>query len=129
MKKMVAETLFDCVSPDGNRFSAIARIGMPYIARTYAECLISFEPLIAERKSSGNDTFQAVCLAIDHIRKTLKSLVAAGGKVYFPGTKAPIDLNDPSFCPMNEFDWFSKKRVSGPTKRSSGRGPRSGPRR
>ena len=60
------------------------------------------EPLLAERGIGGENQFQALCLAIDFIRKVLKIFVAQGGRVVFPGTEAPIDLDNPSFCSWPE---------------------------
>ena len=102
--RWIGQTRFDCIDAKGKRFRLVARIGEPTTRpregklAAYGWCPVSMEPLLAERGIGGENQFQALCLAIDFIRKVLKIFVAQGGRVVFPGTQAPIDLDDPSFC-------------------------------
>lgn len=57
------------------------------------------EPLVVERAVGGSDNFQALCLSIDLVRTALMSFTAQGGQVFFAGSDAPIDLDNPSFLP------------------------------
>jgi hypothetical protein len=120
MKKWIAETAFDCIEPEGKRFRAVARIGLPTTVprkgklAAYGRCAVMVKPLVSERAAGGNDQFQALCLAVDMVRKTLKTFAAQGGRVFFPQTDTPIDLDDPSFCPYLDLRLFQnhkKKRV------------------
>ena len=103
-RRWIGETSFDCVDAKGKRCRVVARIGEPTTMprkgnlAAYGWCPVSMEPLVAERGIGGENQFQALCLAIDFIRKVLKSFVAQGGRVFFPRTNAPIDLDSPSFC-------------------------------
>jgi hypothetical protein len=102
--RWIASHTFDCVDAEGSRFSVTASIGEPYMQPMEGEyddygcCPTALEPLFAARRVGGNDTFQALCLALHLIRQTLRAFVAQGGRVFFPGTTSPIDLDDPSFC-------------------------------
>ena len=126
MTKWIAETAFDCINPKGKRFRAVARIGIPTTVpregqlSTYGRCPVMIEPLVSERAAGGVDQFQALCLAIDLIRKALKAFVAQGGRVFFPRTDTPIQLDDPSFCPhldLLRFQDSKKKPVKRKVKR------------
>lgn len=128
----IAKTEFDCIDAKGKRFRAVARIGMPYLVpkegklSSYGRCAISVEPIFGPHPGGGADVFQALCLAIDVIRKVLRSFVAQGGRVFYPGTRAPIDIEDPSFCSM--VDWFElqKKQKRNRKKRPSRRARQAG---
>ena len=114
----IAKNEFDCVDPKGKRFRAIARIGMPYLVpregklAAYGCCAVSVEPIFGPHPGGGADVFQALCLAIDVIRKVLRSFVAQGGRVFYPGTQSPIDIEDPSFCSMGDWSSFGEKKQS-----------------
>jgi hypothetical protein len=110
MPKWIAATSFDCVDARGRRFRAVARIGEPVVIPpsksglndAYARCPISLSPLVPERGIGGHDTFQALALAFVFLRTALKVFALSGGRVFFPGTKAHINLDEPSFCPWPE---------------------------
>jgi hypothetical protein len=124
MKKWIAETSFDCVDPAGKRFRAVARIGLPTTVprqgkfSAYDRCAVMVEPLVSERAAGGNDQFQALCLALDMIRKTLKTFAAQGGRVFFPQTDTPIDLDDPSFCPYPDLRQLQNHNKKHATRKS-----------
>ncbi len=46
----------------------------------------------------GTDSFQAICLAIEFVRKALRAFIVHGGRVYYQQTKTPIDLDDYAFA-------------------------------
>ena len=105
MPKWIAETAFDCIDSKGKRRRVVARIGEPEMMpregklSAYGRCRVSLEPLATARAAGGVDKFQALCLALDFIRKILKGFVAQGGRVLHPDDGSAIDLDDPSFCP------------------------------
>ena len=127
MTKWIAETAFDCIDPKGKRFRAVARIGLPTTVPREGElsadgrCAVMVEPLVSERAAGGSDQFQALCLALDLIRKTLKTFAAQGGRVFFPRTDTPIDLDDPSFCPYLDLRWLHDRKKKPVTRKSKGR--------
>lgn len=116
MDKWIAETSFDCIDPSGKRFRTTARIGLPVTvpaegdSAAYGRCGVSLLPIIPEKSVCGEDTFQAVCLAIDLVRKVLKTFVAQGGRVCLRESDTPIDLDDPSFCPYVNIEWLKRER-------------------
>ena len=119
MAKWIAERAFDCVDPKGKRFRAVARIGMPTTVprdgdlSAHGNCPVMLEPLVSERAHGGVDQFQALCLAIDLVRKALKTFVGQGGRVFFAGTGTPIQLDDPSFLPHLDLERLRKRKKKG----------------
>lgn len=119
MDDVVAESSFDCRDRDGNEFVATVRLGRPIQRvskgdRSYIACPVSFEPLFPETEHGGEDSFQAICLAIELIRKAVRAFVAHGGAAFFRGTRTPIDAEDSSFCPISEpiYDRFMESSPS-----------------
>jgi len=107
MNPILAETQFDCRDRDGNVFTATLRISelQATVVRnglTEHKLQISLEPLFPERGYRGTDSFNAICCAIELVRKALRAFVAHGGTVYFFGSKTPIDIEDYAFTPISE---------------------------
>lgn len=107
MNDIFAASSFDCCDRDGNVFVAVVQLGQPFEredrqGRSHGVCPVSLEPLFPETAHEGEDTFSALCLAIELIRKALRAFTAHGGTIYFRGTRSPIDINDPSFCTIAE---------------------------
>jgi len=106
----IAEHRFDCEPADGRKFTVVARIGRPTLSpregrlAAYGRCPVALAPLIPERWIGGEDQFQALCLALDFIRQSLKAFSAAGGRVRFHKTKNLIDLDNASFVPLATLD-------------------------
>ena len=107
METVIAESKFDCRDRNGSEFVATLLIGdpdhnaMPH-GHPEGKFSISFEPLFAERTSRGADSFQALCLSIDLVRKALRAFIAHGGTVYYHQTRTPIDLESTSLTPISE---------------------------
>jgi hypothetical protein len=118
MAKWIAETSFDCIDARGKRRRVVARIGEPEMMpregklSAYGRCRASLEPLSGVRSAGEVDKFQALCLALDFIRKALKAFVAQGGRITHPGDGSPIDLDDPSFCPYVDLRWLQARAKS-----------------
>ncbi len=127
MAKWIAERTFDCIDPLGKRFRAVARIGMPTMVprdrklSAHAACRVMLEPLVSERAHGGIDQFQALCLAIDLVRKALKTFVAQGGRVFFAGTDTPIQLEDPSFLPHLDLERLRQPKKKGVQRKTTRR--------
>jgi hypothetical protein len=113
----IAEHRFDCEPAEGRKFTMVARIGRPTLSpregrlTAYGRCPVSLAPLIPERWIGGEDQFQALCLALDFIRQSLKAFSAAGGRVRFHQTKNLIDLDDASFVPLATLDDLRGRRT------------------
>ena len=108
MTNVFAETRFDCIDRDGNAFTAELRfrdIRSTTVRDgvTESRLELSLEPLFPERGMRGMDSFHALCLAIEFVRKALRAFVAHGGTVYFHGSKTPIDIDDAAFTPISEY--------------------------
>lgn len=122
MQKWIAEEKFTCAPKSGKRFTVVARIGEPVAMpaegdlSAYGRCPVSLEPLIPLRRIHGANQFQALCLAIDYIRRVLKAFVAEGGRVYYPGTGNLIDLDSTSFLPMESLKDFNVRARRTPNK-------------
>ena len=105
-KDWFAQTEFDCVSAEGKKFRAIARIGRPYRTPKRGEiagcshCPVDLEPIATRWEGVGEDHFTALCYGLDIIRRVLRTFIAYGGKVYFADTTSLIDVESPTFTPM-----------------------------
>ena len=105
-KPVLAEQVFHCVARDGEAFELVARFGFPVLRavpppiNSHAELTISFEPLARERKCGGANEFQALCLAIEFLRTTLRAFSAEGGRVYWQNTDSLVDLQSPWLGPF-----------------------------
>jgi hypothetical protein len=64
---------------------------------------MSFEPLVSERRCYGENEFQALCLALEFLRSTLKEFAARGGRVYWQDSESPVNLDSPWFGPYAVF--------------------------
>lgn len=117
MPEAIAETKFDCVDRDGNSFVAKVEIGEPKTREdkhggTEYLIHISFDPFFSRRPQGGQDTFTALCFAIELVRKALRVFVAHGGSVFMYGTRSPIDIDDPYFTPICGI--INQKFIDGP---------------
>lgn len=107
MHECMALETFRCIRRTGETFDVVVMIARPSKVLTegelseYAQCAISMQPLLPLRMVGGENTFQALCMALDYIRFILKSFVADGGRVYWRDTFSPVDLNSPWFAPMH----------------------------
>jgi len=98
-----------CVSLEGETFDLLARFGEPTVEANdgpsdrHAVMLLSFEPLVPERRCYGHNEFQALCLALEFLRTTLKAFAAKGGRIYWQDTESPVDLGSPWLGPYPDF--------------------------
>jgi hypothetical protein len=99
------QTEFDGVTRDGREIVIRVAIGDIHDVTTdhgdpTVGVFIEVEPLMKRRRQQADDSFGAVCFAIELVRAALKIFVAHGGAVYFRNTRAPIDLTSPHFEPI-----------------------------
>jgi hypothetical protein len=101
----MAEQRFRCVSLDGKSFELAAKFGIPFVepndgpGGSHAVVSMSFEPLLPERRCYGENEFQALCLALEFLRSTLKSFAGKGGQSYDEDGVLPVNLDSPWFGP------------------------------
>jgi len=88
MIDVVAQTTIDCIPHAGDRFACIVQIGIPQQAAT-GEWACSVVMLGLEKRLPdvrGEDSLQAVCLALTLVRRLLTHFVEDGGRILIPGT-------------------------------------------
>jgi hypothetical protein len=102
----IAQESFRCHPREGEPFDLSIKIGKPSLEpadgalQGYAVCVVSFDPLVKEKRIPGENEFQALCLALDHLRVVLKIFTGEGGRVYWRDTDSLVDLASPWFCPF-----------------------------
>src|ERR1039457_2539449 len=95
MEDAIAETEIQCVSLSGHSFTSILRVGRPRLHdRGMWSCSLSMDGLFHEdRPLFGDDSLQALCLAMDFARSQLQDCVSRGGQLVIPGTRDAFPLN------------------------------------
>lgn len=102
----IAEQNFRGVYPSGQTFDLTFRLSLPVTLRDepdqpeYAQCRIAIAPLAQDRWVKANNGFQALCMAIEHLRTVFKVFLAEGGRIYWEDTDSPIDINSCWFAPL-----------------------------
>ena len=105
----MAQQHFRCVSLDGETFELVAKFGVPRLEANdgphgnHAVMDVSFQPLVPERRCYGANEFQALCLAIEFLRATLKAFAGKGGRIYWQDSESPVNLDSPWFGPHAAF--------------------------
>jgi hypothetical protein len=109
MNDIIAKTSFDCIDQKGNAFVTTVEIGAPKPFESKSgsidySCSVAVLPLnvYREKGACGTDSLMALSLAIENTRQILRAFVQLGGRVYYPGTKTPIDIDSPTFQPVAE---------------------------
>ena len=54
--------------------------------KTHWECSVLVEPLMKTKRVAGENSLQALCLAVDLVRVELRDFQAGGGKLFQPST-------------------------------------------
>jgi len=95
MEDAIAQAEIQCVPPSGDSFTSILRVGRPCLDdRGTWSCSLSMDGLFHEdRPLFGDDSLQALCLAMDFARGQLQDFVSRGGQLFIPGTKDSFPLN------------------------------------
>ena len=109
MDAIIAKAEFDCVDQRGKAFVTTVEIGQPVPVATEHgstdyRCYVAVLPLNVGRDGgAGTDSLMALTFAIENVRQILLTFVKLGGKVYFKGSKTPIDFDDRfGFTPVAE---------------------------
>ena len=102
----IAEQYFRCVARDGEVLAARVRLISPAMVEPegelhgYWRCRMALAPLADDRWIAAASGFQAICLALEHLRTVLRVFVAEGGAVYWEDTDCHVDISSPWFAPM-----------------------------
>ena len=106
-QKWIAEQRFRCVPPEGGVFDLTIKIGEPMTvrqedgpSRSFGKCKLALLPLAADKWVSGGNQFQAMCLALDHIRVVFRVFLAEGGRIYWEDTNSHVDVDSVWFAPL-----------------------------
>ena len=91
----VVTTKLDCFSPEGDHREVVVEIGRPYqAAEGEWACPVKIRGLYDHLCDiHGQDSLQALCLAVSLVRSLLTGYVEGGGRVMFPNTECAYDLN------------------------------------
>ena len=95
MDDAIAETKIQCVSPSGESFTSVLRVGRPRMdERDMWYCSLSMDGMFQEdRPLFGDTSLQALCLALDFAQGRLQHFVSCGGKLFIPGTSEEFPLS------------------------------------
>ncbi len=105
--KFIAEMKLRAIGPKGRPFPVRIRIGRPSTARTGralhypSACRIEVSKLQAPTRVYGEDSIQALSLAMVHIQSVLARFVAGGGELFFEDGKSRFD-------PAAYFPWMKR---------------------
>jgi hypothetical protein len=94
MTNIIATTSFTCRDTNGKRFPVRIEIGAPYQAPGGEwACAVSMDGWRQKlHPICGEDSFQALCLALTYVQKMLQHFVEDGGQIFHPGSKQEVDL-------------------------------------
>ena len=104
MKKRyyIATTRFYAISPGEKRCSVTIRIGHPYEEDGCWACPVEMKGLFyTVRKVYGEDSFQALALALTLVKSLLRSKKSAGYEFSFGKSEGRLDPEKIWFPPIN----------------------------
>lgn len=86
--EIIATTELTCIRPTGERLNCLVEIGKPYQAETGEwSCPLSLGELYPKLPDiTGEDSLQALCLALSLARQLLTHFFDAGGRILLAGT-------------------------------------------
>ena len=95
LPEKIIETSLDCVDQTGQRSRLVVELGRPYRALEGEwACPVAIHGLHDRLQDvRGEDSLQALCLAVSLIRSLLSSYLEDGGLLMHPDTDYPYDLN------------------------------------
>jgi hypothetical protein len=127
----IATEHFEYAPIGKRRKPLVVRIAAPTLEKrdgtlsAYGMCRIQIKPLLPEQRIGGENQFQALCLAIEHIRQTFRVLNRTGHTVYWRSTNNVVDPENPWFCPLPSLDDLAgKPRLRRRTKKTVRKNPR-----
>ena len=95
MEDTIAQTDIHCVPPAGAAFTSTLRVARPLPnVRGMWSCSLSMVGFFDEaRPLHGDDSLQALCLALAHAHGQLEAFVSGGGRLFIPGSTDEFPLN------------------------------------
>ena len=104
---IIATTELICIRPTGERVNCRVEIGKPYRAESGEwVCHLSLGELYERRPDiCGEDSLQALCLALSLARQLLAHFAENGGRVLISGTETDSEETNCDF-PIDA--WFSR---------------------
>ena len=95
MDDTIAQTEIHCVPSSGDSFTTTLQVGRPWQDdRGMWSCSLSMDNLFREdHPIFGDDSLQALCLALAFARSQLQDFVSRGGQLFIPGTRDAFPLN------------------------------------
>ena len=95
MDDVIAQTDIHCVPPSGDAFTSTFRVGRPLRdVRGMWSCSLSMDGFFHEdRPLHGDDSLQALCLALAFAHSQLEGFVSRGGRLFVPGTRDEFPLD------------------------------------
>jgi len=102
--KIVTAMTIEAVSPEGSAFLIELKVGMPYRSETgECACRITVDGL-ANRPvdAHGEDSYQALCLAISFAQNLLHDFLEKGGKLLMGTKDFPLDAYSNLRRPIHE---------------------------
>ena len=103
MADEVAFAEIRCIAPDGRAFDVRVVVARPYRAPSGEwRCPVVMAGL-QERlpDMAGEDSLQALCMALSTVRMLLEHFVAQGGQMFHRGSQSPFDIAA-TFGPLTE---------------------------
>ena len=89
----IAEVRLICIYADGSRQEVVAGVDLPYRTQTGEwACKATLSPMHQLRDVKGEDSFQALCLALSLIKQMLERFQDHGGQILDSGG-APLPLD------------------------------------
>ena len=95
MSEIVATSTLDCVNSLGEHQQVIVEIGRPYRAPEGEwACPVAMRGFYNSLPDvHGEDSLQALCLAVSLVRMLLAGFVEGGGRIFFPNSDSEYDLD------------------------------------
>lgn len=86
--------MIDAVGADGEAFAVEVAVGVPFLSERYQTwaCTLTMLPLLPKPFDvGGEDSLQALCLALRMARSMLDDFTEKGGKLFTDGEPFSID--------------------------------------
>ncbi|MFY9607342.1 MAG: hypothetical protein WAU45_01845 [Blastocatellia bacterium] len=95
MSDTIATTALTCVRPTGDRIDVVVEIGVPYRAEDGEwACALSLGALeLGMPHVKGDDSLQALCLALSLARQLLTYFAEDGGRILIAGTESEFPMD------------------------------------
>jgi hypothetical protein len=95
MDDPIAETEIQFIAASGESFTSTLRVYRPrQDDRGMWSCAVSMDDLLREDELHfGEDSLQALCLALSFARSRLQDFVVHGGRVLIPGTEDDFSID------------------------------------